>query len=318
MIDPKTLQDQRTLVTGASGFLGANLCRRLSECGAVVVGVSRSPQPPDSYCNHWFRGDMAEIDSVKKVFGAARPEVVFHLSGHGVGSPNLENVLPTFRNDLLTIVNALTAATQQPVRRFVLAASLEEPQSGAVDPIPSSPYAAAKWASTSYAQMFHRLYKTPIVITRPMMAYGPGQKSHKLIPYVITELLQGRAPKLSSGNREADWIYVDDVIQGMVAAAIAPGVEGCSIDLGSGALVSIKDLALQLAEIAGNNVMPEFGALPDRPMEKVRVANVAHASEKLGWKPKTSLRAGLEQTVEWHRKELADSPDPCTTVKGAR
>ena len=305
-------------MTGASGFLGTNLCRRLDKYGAVVLGVSRSGEPPDSHCSRWFRADMAEIDSVEEVFGAARPEVIFHLSGHGVGSPSLENVLPTFRNDLLTIVNALTVATRQQVRRFVLAASLEEPQTGALDPIPSSPYAAAKWASTSYAQMFHRLYKTPIVITRPMMAYGPGQKSHKLIPYVTGELLQGRPPKLSSGNREADWVYVDDVIEGMMAAAMAPGVEGCSIDLGSGTLVSIKDLVLQLAEIVGNNVVPEFGALPDRPMEKVRVANITEAGEKLGWKPKTSLRAGLEQTVDWYRKELAHSAEGCTSVKGGR
>lgn len=307
MIEPKSLCGQKILVTGASGFLGTHLCRRLSACGAEVFGVSRRSERPESYCKHWFRGDMGEIDSVEEVFRAAQPEVVFHLSGHGVGSPDLENVLPTFRNDLLTTVNVLTAATRQRIRRLVMAASLEEPQPGAADPLPSSPYAAAKWASGTYARMFHRLYGTPIAITRPMMAYGPGQKPHKLIPYVICALLQGQAPKLSSGNREADWVYVDDVIDGMLAAAVSPGVVGCSIDLGSGVLVSIRDLALQLAEIVDNRVAPEFGALPDRPMEKVRAADRVYADEKLGWEPRTSLQAGLEQTVEWYRKELQHS-----------
>lgn len=307
MIEPESLRGQKVLVTGASGFLGTHVCRRLTDLGAMVSGVSRS-ESRNSCCNQWFRADMADIDSVQRVFKAAQPEVVFHLSGHGVGAPDLENVLPTFRNDLLTSVNVLTVATRQGVRRLITPASLEEPQPGAADPLPSSPYAAAKWASGSYARMFHRLYGTPIVIIRPMMVYGPGQKQHKLIPYVTCSLLQGLAPKLSSGNRSADWVYVDDVMDGMEAAAVRPGVEGCSIDLGSGSLVSIRDIVLQLAEIAGNNVMPMFGTLPDRPMEKVRVAHLAYANEKLGWRPTTSLQAGLQQTVEWYRRELASSP----------
>jgi UDP-glucose 4-epimerase len=305
MFEPESIQGQRILVTGASGFLGMNLCQRLSECGASVIGISRSPEPRESHCRQWLRADMGDIDAVRNVFTTTKPEIIFHLSGHGVGSPDLEHVLPTFRNDLLTTVNVLTVATQQPVSRFIMAASLEEPQPGAGDPLPSTPYAAAKWASSSYAKMFHRLYGTPVVITRPMMAYGPGQKSHKLIPYVICTLLKGQAPKLSSGSRGADWIYVSDVIDGMLSAAVTPGVQGCSFDLGSGTLVSIRDLVLQVAEIIGNNVVPQFGALPDRPSEKVRIANVAESSEKLGWKQCTSLRAGLEQTVEWYRKELS-------------
>ena len=305
MIQSKTLLAQRVLVTGASGFLGTHLCQRLSQRGADVFGVSRSTEPLEFSGKQWFCADMVEIDSVQEVFKAVQPEVVFHLSGYGVGAPDLENVLPTFRNDLLTTVNVLTVATRQQVRRFITAASLEEPEVGAADPLPSSPYAAAKWASSSYARMFHRLYGTPIVITRPMMAYGPGQKQHKLIPYVTCALLQGRAPRLSSGNRAADWVYVDDVMDGMEAAAFRPGVEGCSFDLGSGSLVTIRDIVLQLAEIIGNGVAPVFGTLPDRPMEKVRTSNLSYANEKLGWKPKTPLQEGLERTVDWYRKQLA-------------
>ena len=245
--------------------------------------------------------------SVERAFKEARPELVYHLSGHGVGAPDIENVLPTFRNDLTTTVNILTVAAQSRIKRLLMAASLEEPQPGAEDPVPSSPYAAAKWASGAYARMFHRLYGTPVVMTRPMMAYGPGQRSHKLIPYVILALLQGQAPSLSSGTRGVDWIYVDDVMDGMLAAAVKPGIEGCTIDLGSGVLVSIRDVVLQLAAIVGAKVAPKFGAVTDRPMEKVRVANVVGAYEKLGWKPRTSLRSGLEQTVEWYRTELSQS-----------
>ena len=305
MTEIKSLLGQKILVTGASGFLGTHLCRRLTESGADVFGVSRSSEPEESHCKQWLPADMGDFDSVQQIFQVAQPEVIFHLSGHGVGSPDLENVLPTFRNDLLTTVNVLTVATKHRVRRFIMAASLEEPQLGAADPLPSSPYAAAKWASSSYARMFHRLYATPVVLTRPMMAYGPGQKPHKLIPYVTRALLKGQEPTLSSGSRLADWVYVDDVIDGMLAASVTPGVEGSSIDLGSGVLVCIRDLVLQLAGIIGNGVAPKFGALPDRPLEKVRAANTTEAYDKLGWKQQTSLASGLQQTVEWYRKTLA-------------
>lgn len=308
MTEPTSLAGQKVLVTGASGFLGMNLCRRLSQIGAEVSGVSRSAQPREAFCRQWLCADMSAIHSVEEAFQAAQPEVIYHLSGYGVGSPGLENVLPTFHNDLLTTVNALTVAAQRGVRRFVMAASLEEPQPGGTDPIPSSPYAAAKWASSAYARMFHRLYGTPVVLTRPMMTFGPGQRAHKLIPYVTLALLQGQAPKLSSGNRGVDWIYVDDVVDGMLAAAVRPGIEGCTFDLGTGVLVSIRDFVLQLAGIIGGNVAPAFGALPDRPMEKERVGDSAYAEEKLGWKPQTPLQKGLEKTVEWYRKQLINPP----------
>jgi UDP-glucose 4-epimerase len=309
MTDDKSLRSQRVLVTGASGFLGSHLCQHLSRHGAEVTGVSRSAEPGESFCHRWFSGDMTNIDSVEEAFRLTQPQMIFHLSGHGVGSPDLENVLPTFRNDLLTTVNVLTVATRHRVQRFIMAASLEEPQTGAADAIPSTPYAAAKAAGTSYARMYHRLYGTPVVITRPMMTYGPRQKSHKVIPYAICALLRGQAPKLSSGNRGADWVYVDDVMQGMVAAAVTPDIEGSSIDLGSGTLVSVRDVVLQVAEIVGNKVAPEFGSLPDRPMEKLRTADTAEAYRKLRWKPQTSIREGLQHTVEWFRNQMAHSND---------
>ena len=100
----------------------------------------------------------------------------------------------------------------------------------------SSPYAAAKWAAAGYGRMFHSLYDTPVVILRPFMTYGPGQASTKLIPAVTLALLRASGPRLSSGRHRSDWVYISDVIEGFVAAATVPGIEGKTIDLGSGTL----------------------------------------------------------------------------------
>jgi nucleoside-diphosphate-sugar epimerase len=126
----------------------------------------------------------------------------------------------------------------------------------------------------------------------------------KLIPYVTLSLLRGEAPKLSSGRWQVDWIYIDDVIDGLLRAAQAPNVEGCTIDLGSGMLVPVQTIVQQLITLAGARVEPLFGALPDRPLEQVRVADTVYAWAKLGWRAVTSLEKGLEHTVEWYRKQL--------------
>jgi nucleoside-diphosphate-sugar epimerase len=133
------------------------------------------------------------------------------------------------------------------------------------------------------------------------MTYGPGQRPHKLIPYIVLDLLRGCSPRLSSGRRKVDWVYVDDVIDGFLAAARRENIEGDTIDLGSGVLVSIREIVMQLTTLVNVGIEPRFGALPDRPFEKIRVADVESAYVKLRWRAETTLESGLAQTVEWYR-----------------
>jgi nucleoside-diphosphate-sugar epimerase len=296
--------DQTILVTGGSGFLGQHLCARLQTSGADVHAVVRQPPLDRRSGTQWWQGDMGDIETVRQLYATVKPSIIFHLTTYGTGAPDLKFVYPTLHSDFLATVNVLTMATERGCSRVVIAASLEEPQPESDDLIPSSPYAAAKWASSTYARMFYRLYGTPVIMVRPFMTYGPGQRTHKLIPYVILELLQGRVPKLSSGCRPIDWIYVDDVIEGMLAAAYKEDIVGCTIDLGSGTLISINDMVNQLVRVVGTTITPCFGALPDRPFEKVRVADIEDAYKKLGWKPETPLQRGLAQTVQWYREQL--------------
>ncbi|HLO01338.1 MAG TPA: NAD-dependent epimerase/dehydratase family protein, partial [Pyrinomonadaceae bacterium] len=164
--------------------------------------------------------------------------------------------------------------------------------------------AAAKWTSGAYARMFHRLYGLPVVMVRPFMTYGPGQNEEKVIPHVIRSLLARQAPKLSSGRQQFDWIYIDDVVDGFLAAAVAANVEGHTIDLGSGILVPLRAVVDQIAELLDAQVEPLFNALPERPCEPLRVADVHDADAKLGWRPRTPLRSGLAQTIGWYRQQL--------------
>jgi nucleoside-diphosphate-sugar epimerase len=245
---------------------------------------------------------------VKRIVSQTRPEVIFHLASHVKGAPGLEHILPTFRSNLQSTVNILAVAAETNCRRVLLTGSLAEPEVANGETFPSAPYAAAKWASSGYARMFHALYKLPVVIARVFMVYGPGQIDlTKLIPYVTLALLQGKTPRIGSGERLVDWIYVSDVVDGFLTLAQAPDVDGATLELGSGALISIREIVQQLASLIGGKA--EFGALPDRPLEPTRVAKTAETLARIGWKPRVSLQEGLERTVEWYRGKLESSPD---------
>jgi nucleoside-diphosphate-sugar epimerase len=292
----------RALVTGASGFIGGRLCRRLLTDGDEVHAISRRPREDDAL--RWWQSDLGDADAVASTLEEIRPDVVYHLAGYVSGSRELEAVLPSLRDNLVSAVNALVAAARVGCS-VVLAGSQEEPEPATEDPVPASPYAAAKLAVSSFARMLHALHGLRVVHLRVFMVYGPGQHDRtKLVPYTITSLLNAARPKLSSGARAVDWVYVDDVVDAFVAAASRDDLAGASLDVGTGELVTIRGIVDRIVETVGTAVEPDFGALPDRPLEIVRAANVERTKQLLGWQPRTTLADGLRSTVNWYRAEL--------------
>jgi nucleoside-diphosphate-sugar epimerase len=296
------MKNLRYLVTGASGFLGARLCDRLLSSGAEVHGTSRTSRAEGGI--RWWQSDLLDYAAVQGLCDEIRPDVVVHLAGQVTAAPDLRLVLPAFQSLLGSTLNVLVAATTVGCQRIITTGSMTEPAGDNLEPIPSSPYAAAKWSATTYAKMFHSLYGTPVVVTRPFVTYGPGQHETKVVPYVINSLLQGTVPSLSSGVWSADWVYVDDVIEGLISAATRTGINGCDIDLGSGELTSIREIVESIVELTDSPIKPQFGVLPDRPREQVRVANTACAKATLDWSATTPLDEGLAATIRWHRAQL--------------
>jgi nucleoside-diphosphate-sugar epimerase len=292
-----SLHRQRVLVTGASGFIGSRLCVRLVSLGAEVHGVSRSER---NGTVRWWTADVTDDVAVRAVVQAVQPDVVFHLAGLVSGARDRALVVPMLQSHTVGTINVLLASANSGCRRIVRVGSLEEPD-GTDAAAPVSAYAAAKSAAAIYARLLHRAYAAPVVTLRLFMVYGPGQLDDtKLVPYVVCSLLRNRAPLLSSGVRPVDWVFVDDVVDALIAAAAAEHVEGETLDVGSGALIPIRAVVEEIARHIGAAVAPQFGARPDRPNERVCVANLGRTRDLIGWRPKTYLTKGLDATIAWY------------------
>ena len=165
---------------------------------------------------------------------------------------------------------------------------------------PSSPYAASKAAAGLYARLFRDLYDLDVRMARIFMVYGPGaQDEKKLIPYLIRSLRAGKSPPMSSGERPVDWVYVEDVARGLVAMAESPDPDPAPVDLGTGVTTTVRALGESLQALVGGPGTLAFGALPDRPMETIRLADPARTFARIGWSPTVPLDDGLRRTLAW-------------------
>lgn len=296
------------LVTGGAGFIGARLCELLRWAGWNVHSVSRRQTPGSPAHRHW-PVDLCDASATHDLINLIRPDYVFHLAGHVWATVDLAHVLPTFHSNLHSTVNLLHSLVGTSCRRFVATGSQIEPDTRSGETVANAPYDAAKWASSDYIRMFHAHYQVPTAIARVFMVYGPHQDPAKLIPYVIDCLLRGEPPKLTSGQRLGDWIYVDDVAAGLARLALAPAAAGRTVDLGSGMLISTTQLVEKVCALMESPIRPAFGAIPDRPPEPTRLARIDETRRILDWAPEVTLTDGLRRTIDWCRQR-AELPLP--------
>ena len=205
---------------------------RLVLAGCEVHATTRNPPPTGAAEARWWQADLADAAAARHIVDRVQPDVVIHLASRAEGSRDLDLVVPMLNDNVLSAINIMAAAAHISGCRLVMAGSVEEhccPGSGSGV---RSPYSASKVAATTYATLFRDVGDLPVVVLRPAMVYGPEDPhGRRLMPYVIDSLLRGVEPALSSGLRQVDWVYVDDVVDALLAAAIEPAALGKVLDI---------------------------------------------------------------------------------------
>ena len=299
-----------TLVTGGTGFMGRHLVEALLSRGESVVAVGRraTPELPDGV--RYERGDLADPEVARGLVRRLRPERVFHLASAVDVGRDLSLVDEQVRVTQMAAVHVARACLEGEVGRLVHVGTCEEygnapaPFREDQAPSPVSPYSAAKVAATCFVRMLCASFGLRAVMLRPFLTYGPGQRSNLLIPALIRSALDGRDFPMTAGEQTREFNYVDDIVDGILRAGDAPGVEGQIVNLGCGEPRRIRDVATLVLDLMGNPVRAEIGKLPYRPGETWEYyCSNARARELRAWEPRTSLEDGLRRTIAWFRAE---------------
>jgi UDP-glucose 4-epimerase len=243
-----------------------------------------------------------------------RPTHVFHLGAYTHVGKSWKRVDECIQVNLQGTMHILQALDGTGYTRFVNMGTSEIygaiacpfTEEKAVRPV--SPYAASKHAAESFCRLMFEGRGYPIVMLRPFNAFGPGQTADRIIPEVIVRALRGEDLRMTQGRQTREFNYVEDLVDGIVRAAITPGIDGQLLNLGCGEDISIRDVTSLVLDLLGNPVEAHFGALPDRPTEIWEMrSESSKARELLGWKPQHSLADGLEKTIAWYRSEIANA-----------
>ena len=298
------------LITGAAGFLGSALANQLAREGHEIRGLddlsTGNPQAlgPDV---HFTRGDVSDRPKLWTLLQEV--DVVYHLAAR-VSVPESITYPRDYNNvNVGGTVALMEAMRDVGVRRVVLASSGavygdlgEQPLRESMTPNPRSPYAVSKLAAEYYVRTIGGLWGIETVSLRIFNAYGPGQHlpaSHPpVVPHYLKQALRGGTLVMhGDGNQTRDFIYVDDVVSALVAAATAPNVNGLVINVGSGQETSIRDLIRAVQGVTGSNAEVIYN--PKNPAGVSRLcADLSLASQKLNYRPSIGLTDGLRLTLK--------------------
>lgn len=292
----------RFLVTGATGFLGQHLVHRLLEREGEIALLVREiygmgePLPPPLQSNrHRLRlvyADLRNLTLTRRAVAEARPSIVLHLAAAGVTNPFLP-VEQAIRHNVTGTINLLRAAFEQSVevQRLVVARTPGEER-------PSNAYQASKAAAWRFCQMYANQMSWPINGAKIFQAYGPNQPRNTFIRSAFAAALRGDDFAMTSGVQERDWIYVDDVISGLLALPLSDVQPGIHVDLGTGSATPLLNVVQRIYDLVGRGGRPLPGALSDRPGEKrVQIANAETTHALIQWKAETSVDDGLQKLL---------------------
>lgn len=287
----------RVLVTGAAGFIGSHLVRRLRADGHDVTGLDRRPGADR-------QADL--LDPALDLAALVEPaEVVIHLAGQP-GVRESWTQFPAYcQGNIETTQRLLEALRDHPLRKFVLASTSSvyghAPMPAREDgpALPVSPYGATKLAAESLCDLYGRTVGIPWVALRYFTVYGPGQRPDMAFTRWLRAARSGAPVQIyGAGDQVRDFTYVDDVVEATVRAALLPTARGVAINVGGGSPVPIRLALRAIEQVTGVRLQIEHQ--PPAPGDMpVTMAATDRLLQMLGYAPQTLLTEGLERQWRW-------------------
>lgn len=315
---------RRVLVTGADGFIGSHLVEALVREGARVRafclynsfdsrGWLDGLEPEVAKQIEFVMGDIRDARVVET--SCAEMEVVFHLAAL-IAIPYSYQAPESFVDtNVRGTLNVLEAVRRSGARRLIQTSTSEV--YGTPDKLPilethplkgQSPYSATKIAADKLCESYFCSFNVPVVTLRPFNTYGPRQSARAVIPTILSQLLEGnREVALGNTAPRRDLTFVGDTVSGFLAAGLAEGIEGDTIQLGTGRAESISEVFEAACRSLGISARIVTSAERQRPhASEVQVlqSDPARAQQLLGWKATVSLEQGLERTAQWMKANL--------------
>jgi UDP-glucose 4-epimerase len=298
----------RAIVTGGAGFIGSHLTEALLARGdevRVVDDLSTGKRENLAAAAVKLHELDIRAAGLAAVVAEARPEVIFHLAAQSDVGTSVAKPLLDAEINVVGTVSVLEAARAAGAR-VVLASTggaiygeCERPAREDDERRPASPYAVSKLAGEEYLATWNRLHGTDHVVCRLANVYGPRQQP-KLEGGVVAIFFDrmragGETEIFGDGEQTRDFVYVGDVVEAFLAAAVAPSSAGGVFNVCSGVATSVLELHRLCAAAAGREQEPRFS--PDRPGDlRHSVLDPARSDRELGWRARTALADGLSQT----------------------
>ena len=316
--DTKFWDGKSVLVTGAGGFIGSHLVETLTGRGARVRAFVRYNSRNDPgllkmlpaerlACVEVVGGDLRDLSAVKAAMQGVSH--VFHLGALIAIPYSYLHPAEVVEANVIGTLNMLLAARELGVERLVHTSTSEVYGTALRIPIDEShplqgqsPYSASKIGADKLAESFFLSYNLPVVTLRPFNTFGPRQSARAVIPALISQALTQNTVRLGNLDSRRDFTYVSDTVAGFLRVAQTPGVEGQTMNLGTGVEIRIGDLVEKIFAMADHPIQVEIDPTRLRP-EKSEVQRLISdnrlALEKIGWRPQVSLDEGLRRTYEW-------------------
>jgi NAD dependent epimerase/dehydratase len=316
MSEIHSLAGRKVLVTGAGGFIGSHLAEALIKAGAEVTAMihynSGSLIGNLAFLDRRVRdhlqivsGNIEDSDFMLRVIEGQ--EIVFHLAAL-IAIP-YSYVAPRsyVRTNIEGTLNVLEAARRFGTSRVVHTSTSEVYGTAQRVPIDEthplqgqSPYSASKIAADKLAESYHRSFDTPVVTVRPFNTFGPRQSARAFIPTIISQALVRDEIRLGALSPERDMTFVSDTVAGFIAAGTTPGIEGATINLGTGETHTVGWFAERIQHLMGISksiVQEQQRIRPELSEVRKLVSDNSLARRVMGWAPRVALDEGLRQAI---------------------